>query len=317
MKEKFFFLFTIASLALPFSIFGESKLFMMYGIKLGQKRSLVSEMYGKPFKSHIFEDGYSYDAYKLDEHILVVESENQRPDLVWAIQIQGIKNPKYFGLGEINLGDNAEKVISTFGNPDEIRNAFDEETKQELKEIQYYSYNTSRNFSIEILNQKVSSIKLSYNGSASVEDSLDIELIFKSLQSKNLYRIVSILDQNFILKEGENKEFKIIGNPIHFLNSKNQISHRIMHHPFAITNLESKDILESIDLKNKNEMIFGKYLKCKLGDEIVHLFFLKSYEGWTIKEINVETKTKISEPIESKSIQTESNLHQNLKRNLL
>ncbi|XDD46883.1 hypothetical protein AB3N60_01950 [Leptospira sp. WS39.C2] len=274
---------------LPYSIYGESKLFMMYGIKLGQKRSLVTDSFGKPFKSHTFEDGYSYDAFKLDEHVLVVESENKRPDLIWAIQIQGNKNPKYFGLSEINLGDPSNKVITTFGKPDEIRNAIDEDTKEELKDIQYYSYDNTRNFSFEIQNKKVSSIKLSFKGTANVSDALDITQTFRILQGKNLYQFTQLLDQNFILKEKDKKEYKIFGNPIQFLEGKNEISDRFFTHTNAITNLEPKDILESLDLKNNEQYIFGKYLKFKKNDETIHLFFLKSYEGWTLKEVNIES----------------------------
>ncbi|TGK49488.1 hypothetical protein [Leptospira bouyouniensis] len=287
----------ITFIIFPFSLFGESKLFMMYGIKLGQKRNLVSEIYGKSFKSHTFEDGYSYDAFKLDEHILVVESENKRPDLVWAIQIQGNKNPKFFGLNEINLGDNAEKVISTFGKPDEIRNAYDEQTKEELKNIQYYSYDTSRNFSFEVQNQKVTSIKLSFKGIASVADTLEITSTFKILQSKNLYQIALLLDQNFILKEKDQKEFKITENPVVVLHTKNEISNRFFNLPNSLANLSPNDILESLDLKNDNQFVFGKYLKFKKGDETIHLFFLKSYEGWTLKEINIESTPNSAESL--------------------
>lgn len=295
MKLNQYIISLLTFIIFPFSIFGESKLFMMYGIKLGQKRNLVSEIYGKPFKSHTFEDGYSYDAFKLDEHILVVESENKRPDLVWAIQIQGNKNPKYFGLNEINLGDSAEKVTSIFGKPDEVRNAYDEQTKEELKNIQYYSYDTSRNFSIEVQNQKVTSIKLSFNGTASVTDTLEIPSTFKILQSKNLYQISLLLDQNFILKEKDQKEYKISGNPIVVLNSKNEISNRFFYLPNSLANLSPKDILETLDLKNDNQFVFGKYLKFKKGDETIHLFFLKSYEGWTLKEMNIENTPNSAE----------------------
>ncbi|TGM37863.1 hypothetical protein [Leptospira biflexa] len=280
---------------IPFSLFGESKLFMMYGIKLGQKRSLVSEIYGKPFKSHTFEDGYSYDAFKLDEHILVVESENKRPDLVWAIQIQGNKNPKHFGLNDINLGDEVQKVISTFGKPDEIRSAYDEQTKEELKQIQYYSYDTSRNFSIEVQNQKVTSIKLSFKGTAVVSDSLEIPSTFKILQGNDLYQISQLLDQNFVLKEKDKKEYKIVGNPITFLSSKNEITNRFFHQPNSLANLNPKEIIESLDLKNEKQFIFGKYLKFKIGEETIHLFFLKSYEGWTLKEMNIENSVDTPE----------------------
>ncbi|MCW7465067.1 hypothetical protein EHR04_12925 [Leptospira levettii] len=295
MKSKITAPLLIIIVLFPFTIFGESKLFMMYGIKLGQKRNLVSELYGKPFKSHTFEDGYSYDAYKLDEHILVVESENKRPDLVWAIQIQGNKNPKYYGLNEINLGDPIEKVVSSFGKPDEIRNAFDEETKEELSTIQYYSYDRSRNFSIEVQNQKVSSIKLSFKGSASVSETLDINETFKILKNKNIYNIAQLLDQNFVLKEKDKKEYKISGNPIQIINSKNEISNRIFYLPNSLINLNPNEISENVDLRNNQNYIFGKYLKIKSGEEIFHIFFLKTYEGWTLKEVNIETTLKASE----------------------
>ncbi|MCW7461409.1 hypothetical protein [Leptospira limi] len=295
MNSKITIPILIVIVLLPFSIFGESKLFMMYGIKLGQKRNLVSDLYGKPFKSHTFEDGYSYDAYKLEEHILVVESENKRPDLVWAIQIQGNKNPKYFGLNVINLGDPIEKVVSTFGKPDEIRKAFDEETKEELTSIQYYSYDQSRNFSIEVQNQKVSSIKLTFKGSANVNETLDINETFRILKEKNIYQVAQLLDQNFILKEKDKKEFKMSGNPIQTLNSKNEISNRFFFLQNSLINLNPNEILENLDLRNNEQYIFGKYLKFKSGEEMFHLFFLKTYEGWTLKEVNIETTPKSSE----------------------
>ncbi|MBL0955784.1 MAG: hypothetical protein IBJ01_13525 [Leptospira sp.] len=295
MKSKITLPLLFVFVLFPLSIFGESKLFMMYGIKLGQKRNLVSDLYGKPFKSHTFEDGYSYDAYKLDEHILVVESENKRPDLVWAIQIQGNKNPKFYGLNEINLGDPIEKVVSVFGKPDEIRKAFDEETKEELSTIQYYSYDRSRNFSIEVQNQKVSSIKLTFKGSANVSETLDINETFRILKDKNIYQIAQLLDQNFLLKEKDKKEFKISGNPIQTLSSKNEISNRILFLQNSLINLNPIEISENLDLRNNEQYIFGKYLKLKSGEEIIHLFFLKTYEGWTLREVNIETTLKSSE----------------------
>ena len=60
MKPNNSILSFLIFIIIPFSLFGESKLFMMYGIKLGQKRSLVTEIYGKPFKNKLQEEFSKY-----------------------------------------------------------------------------------------------------------------------------------------------------------------------------------------------------------------------------------------------------------------
>jgi len=74
------------------------KIYVLYGFKIGQSSDAPVQQFGKPFKSHTFEDGYSYRAYNMKDHMVVFESDNTRPDLIWAIQIQGESNPPCLGL---------------------------------------------------------------------------------------------------------------------------------------------------------------------------------------------------------------------------
>jgi hypothetical protein len=261
------------------------KIYVLYGFKIGQKSSAPIKQFGKPFKNHKFPDGFSYNAFKMKDHIAVFESDNTRPDLIWAIQIEGKNNPPSLGLNEINLGDNISKVIKIFGKPDSIKEAIDEETKNPMKGIEYYSYDKSSNFSIEATNKIVSSIKIVFNGSnENTESNIDFKKFLKSVQLKDFNKISQFIYADFVFNK--NKEFTINTSIIDSLINNKEINNIFFNPSYGIITIQDKDIVESALRVQTEPNFVGYVFKIKKNNIEYELLFFKNYDGWVLKYIN-------------------------------
>ncbi|TGM72404.1 hypothetical protein EHR01_14170 [Leptospira mtsangambouensis] len=285
MKKEVKKILLFLILILNQNLFATDKFYVLYGIKLGQKMAIASEMLGKPFKSEKFPDGFRYEAFKINDHIVIVEANNTRPDLIWGIQIQGNSNPANLGINGLNLSDNDSKIIELFGKPDEIRDSIDELTGKKMPGIQFYSYDKTSNFSIETTNHKVSSIKITFSGYNLSDENYEIKEFIDILKSKDLYKISSNISSDFILKS--EKEFNIQKSIVETLNSKNEISDLLLYSQNGLTSITEKSILEKIPIKNKENTVIAYYFRVMIENKNVHIFFLRSFEGWILKEINL------------------------------
>lgn len=261
------------------------KIFVLYGFKIGQKSSIPVKQFGKPVQTQKFEDGFSYNVFKMKDHIVVFESDNTRPDLIWSIQIQGESNPQFLGLNEINLGDKISDVIKVFGKPDKIQEAIDEQTKKPIKNIEYYSYNESSNFSIEATDKIVTSIKITFNGPNYTKDStVDINKFLSTVRSNDLNKISRYIDPDFQLHYKKNHS--ITTSIIDALSNSKEIKDIFFNTEYGIISIIDKDIFESAMRVQTNPKSVGYVFKIKKNKMEYELYFQKSYEGWVLKYIN-------------------------------
>ena len=149
-------LFFISILLFGAAIAGENTL---YGISSGSKISDVIKTYGEPSQTIPFEDGWIAYAFQLSKHNLIVETSANESELISTVQVAGYENPKGRGLNGIDLGANTNQVVTTFGRPEEKRESFDSKTREKIANAFIYQYQT---FSFEIINDKVTSIKLHF-----------------------------------------------------------------------------------------------------------------------------------------------------------
>ncbi len=276
---------TILFLILQVSLQAADKYYVLYGIKLGQKMSIASELFGKPFKAEKFDDGFRYEAYKFKDHIIIVEANNTRPDLIWGIQIQGKSNPENLGINGLNLGDNDSRILEIFGNPDEKRDSIDEKTREKISGIQYYSYDKSSNFSIETSDKIVTSIKITFDGYNPSTEVFDIKDFIDILKTKNVYKISNLIASDLLLKK--DKDYSIEKSIYHTLSSKNEISEFLFNSKVGLISITDKNIIEKTPIRNKENVIIAFYFKLLFNNKFAHVFFLRSFEGWILKEINL------------------------------
>lgn len=281
IKILFYFLILITQQ----SLFALDRFYVLYGLKLGQKMSIASEMFGKPFKAEKFDDGFRYEAFKLKDHILIIEANNTRPDLIWGIQIQGKFNPENLGINGLNLSDSESKILEIFGKPDQIRDSIDEITGKKMPGIQYYSYDKISNFSIETTDKIVTSIKITFSGFNPSDENFEIVNYISILKSKNLYKISSLIASDLVLKR--EKEFTIKNSILETINSKNEISDFLFNNENGLISITEQDIVEKVAIRNKENNVIAYYFQLSIKKENVHVFFLRSFEGWILKEINL------------------------------
>jgi hypothetical protein len=278
----------IISSLLFFSFYSVSyaeDIFVLYGFKIGQKSSIPVRQFGNPIQTYKFEDGFSYNVFKMKDHVVVFESDNTRPDLIWSIQIQGESNPQYLGLNGINLGDKVSEVIKVFGKPDKIEEATDEKTKKPIKNIDYYSYDESSNFSIEVTDKIVTSIKISFKGPNKTKDPIiDFNKFLSTVRSNDLNKISNYIDPDFELRNKET--FLIDTSVIEALNRSKEINSIFFNSDYGIITITDKDIAEASMRVQTNPDSAGYVFKIKKNKMRYELYFEKSYEGWVLKYIN-------------------------------
>jgi len=269
-------------------LYAEKK-FVLYGYKIGQNIASVQKELGNPYKIHKFPDGFIAYIYKHKNHYLILETDNTNPNVIWSIQIEGSENPAEFGLDGLSLGDSSNKVILIFGKPDSIKNSIDEITKKVMKDIVYYSYLTKGNFSIEINKNKVSSIKLQFNGpiQSNPKDIYVLDRFLESVKSKKYYQIASYLSPDFEL-HWNNKTYKPNASLINFIKTNKNVNEIFFNNKNGITSLNSKNIdkeVLTLDGKGSKGNLRGFIFKI-IQDNVKYEFILfQSFEGWIIRSI--------------------------------
>lgn len=283
-KTKACLFLTVCLLLIAINTYADN-IFVLYGFKIGQNISTSINQLGKPSKTHKFEDGFSYMAFKMKDHFVAIEFDNIKPDLIYAIQIQGKRNPPSLGLDGIDLGDPIVKAIKIFGKPDSTKQAVDEVTKKPMKDIVYYSYNESRNFSIEATKEIVTSIKiLRKDSDNNTESMIDFKQFLSTIRSKDLNKISRYIDTDFeFIKD---QTYKMNTSIIHTLINNKTINNIFFNPDYGIISIKDKDIAESALRVQSDPIITGYVFKIKKSNIEYELFFSKNYDGWVLKYID-------------------------------
>ncbi len=260
-----------------------NKLFVLYGYKIGQSINNPKLEYGKPSKEIKHDDGFISYVYDFEKHYVIFQCDNTRPDLIWGIQLTGEKNSTNFGLNGLNLGDPSKKVIKILGKPDKITTAVDDFTKKELKDITYYSYHEKGNYSIEIENDKVSSIKINFIGPMETNNLVDFSEFVKSVKSKNYYKIATFISTNFTIYK-VNKSYNITKSIFNSLMNDKIFNDTFFNKSYGISSITNKnDITSAMRLEDKSA---GFVYKINKNNVKYELFFIKSFDGWVLKYID-------------------------------
>ncbi len=263
------------------------KQFVLYGFKIGQKSSAPIKQFGKPYKTHKFKDGFSYIAYSMKDHAVIFESDNTRPDLIWGIQLEGKSNPSSLGLNGVNLGDPISKAVSVFGKPNSITGAIDESTGKPMKGIEYYSYMKKDNFSIESTNGKVTSIKVLFNGPSAVKEaSIDFKKFVKDVRGKNMDKICEYISPDFVLHK--DKPGSISTSIFDVLINNKDVNDIFFNKKYGISEIKESDIAGSAMRVQTDPNMVGYVYKIKKNDREYDLVFIKSFEGWVLRYIDIK-----------------------------
>ena len=261
------------------------KLFVLYGFKLGQKIHCVKSQFGKPVKVHKFKDGFKSYVYKFKNHYVVFTSDNRRPDIIWGIQLTGKNNKKHYGFKNINLGDHVKKLIKTFDRPSLKRTAIDEISKKKLKKIVYYSYYKNGNYSFEIKNNYISSIKLNFMGPEITSEKLTAIEFINFIKKRNFYSLCSNISIDFKIFRS-NKIYKIKKSILKTLLYENIFKHVFFNKKTGLVSLSKKDI-KTVNLRFQDDGTTGLVYKFFKNNLKFELFFSKSYEGTVLKYIYI------------------------------
>lgn len=284
MKRIISLISAVIFLLLVSNVVFAEKLYVLYGFKLGQKISTIEAELGKPFKVIDYEDGFVAYIYKMNDHYVVFEAAPSNLDLIWSIQIGGTHNPQNLGLRDINLSDSFEKMNKILGKPDEKENARDEKTGKIIDNTIYYSYNKSGNFSIEVNNNQISSIKITYEEGKSQKDAPDLNTIIGALTSKDYYKICSVIAPNFEIVDSQTLSFST--SIYDSIQNDKKINDVLLNPQYGICAIKDNNILEShIHLSMSGPS--GMEYDIKIDKIHYQLLLTQEYEGWEIRKIEI------------------------------
>ena len=260
--------------------------FTLYGLKIGQHILIANALLGKPSSTETDDAGYITRFYQLNNLLVVIESRPNATNQVWSIQITGTQNPENKGFAGINLGDSKEKMISLFGQPDKEEKVTDPAMFDRWPDLMYYSYYDKYNFSFQISQNKVVSIKTIMTPDKSVEDLPDINKIIAAAKYKDYYALGEILEYDmYISRDAE--YYKVEKSVYEMLSGNTFYNELFFNAPFSISKLESKDIKKKVMRPFTDSEYSKGYVflieKNKIQYELV---FVKSFEGWVLWEVN-------------------------------
>lgn len=269
------------SLMFLFSICFAEKKFTLYGFKIGQSIEVLTNDYGKPNQIVDFDDGFKAYVYKFKGHNAIFESDSTRPDMIFAIQIQGITNPKYHGLDGVNLGDNIDQAIKVLGEPNKKQIAKDESSGKEIPDTYYYDYFDTGNYSIEVTSNKITSIKINYNGpNTNITDlSVVFDKFLSSIKSKSYDQVASLLTgtTEFYYK----KVFKLEKSALNFILKNKAVNNILFNSKTGLISIDKSDV-KSTSMRIMDSGLTGMVYKIEKGNNKFEIVFIKTFEGWVV-----------------------------------
>lgn len=167
--------------------------FTLYGYKIGQSISQVKKELGKPVQVHKFKDGWTAYSYQLKGHNAHFETGPQNPNAILSIQIEGYTNPRFHGLGLVNLGDSAASALKILGKPKQNKESQDLTTREKVSDTRIHFY---EGYSFEEKDGKVSSIKVIYEKQKEALPVPDYSRLFKALENKDYYTLAEMISVN-------------------------------------------------------------------------------------------------------------------------
>lgn len=257
------------------------------GFQINQKLSLAVKVLGKPLDVQVFNDGFKSYFFKFTSYGLILQTAPSNPDQIFSIQLIGKSNPSNYGIGKINLGDSLEKLQDEFGVSDSIKKAEDESSKKIVKNTFYHSYYTFSNFSVEVVDDIVFSIKLTIPNIPRKQSLLeaDIDKLFKLIQEKNILELANSLDQDFQLKRND-KFTQLNGSVIKTLSGKNEISRFFFEDNDGLSTLTKANFIDGKMRMFESGKTAQVYLfKTNKGSKIELLFSANEF-GYQLWEVN-------------------------------
>lgn len=281
MKKLFQVVILLIIAGFTSSVFAEN-IYTLSGFKIGQNMTSVKNELGNPFKVHKFDDGYVAYIYQLQNYNVIFETNPSRPDLIYAIQIEGKSNPDKMGLGNLNLGDKESKIMELFGKPDLIENAKDEITGEIIPNIKYYDYYNKLNFSIEANSAKVSSIKIIMKPEINLKEKPDYDAFLIDLSKRNIEKYISAFFELHI----DNKSYALSKSMFSVLNNEKVFNEAFYGKTYGIVNIKNSDKYDSALRVGDHGM--GYVFKITKNGFKYELYFVKSYDGWVLKDLYID-----------------------------
>ena len=267
------------------TVFAENH-YTLYGYRIGQRISVVQESLGKPVETQKFDDGFESTVYRVNDTFVIFETSPDEKELVYAIQISGDANPAFCGLAGVNLGDPEEKILKTFGKPDDIRDAVDEITNKTIPDTIYLSYDESANFSFETVKGKVSSIKLSAKKNPVAGAEPPVDRFISLCGAKDYYGIIETLAPDFYISK-EKEYHQIKGSALDMLMKDPLYKSVFFDKNTGIAAVTKKDrIGGSLRLFSDSKYKTGQVIQIKKGKNKFEIVFVQGFEGWIVWEIN-------------------------------
>jgi hypothetical protein len=262
--------------------------YVLYGFKIGQKIESAKTKFGEPFKTEKFDDGFTSLVYKLNNSYIVFEINPSAPDLIWGIQSSGTSNPENCGLMGVNLGDPVSKIEKVFGKPDEKKPAIDEITKEEIPGTDFYSYNTSSNFSLETEKGKVSSIKINAEKPKESKDAAPFESLIDMCKKKDYYGLAEMLAPDMYISK--DRSFNQINCSMLDSLTKDELFKTLFFDKtkgIASINKNTKQTRAMRIFQSGDKYPLGDVIKIDTPSLKYEIVFVKGFEGWVIWEINI------------------------------
>ncbi|TGL60667.1 hypothetical protein EHQ64_12635 [Leptospira sarikeiensis] len=256
--------------------------YSLYGIRIDQSLKHTQAELGDPSKVHSFEDGYQAFFFKKDGHILVLETEPFQPDRIWSIQIEGANVPVERGLNGVIPGDTRAKVIEVFGPPEKERKATNSLDNKEIPGTSLMTYYENGNFSFEIKNDKVSSIKIVLRLEKDPKELPDPMDFISVLKTKNESEMIRLMAGDPVFSQ-DGKSFYPQESMLSFLRKKETVD--FLFGKEGVSELTGRDLFNS-NMRFFENGPFGWAIRYTKNRKVFEFVYVKLYEEWVLWEIN-------------------------------
>lgn len=254
----------------------------LYGFRIDQSMKTIEKELGEVAKEHAFEDGYKAFFYRKGGHIVVFETEPSQPDRIWSIQVEGTDIPPERGLNGVVPGDPRSKVISVFGTPEAEKKAVNSLDKKETPNTSILTYYENGNFSFEIKNDKVSSIKLVLRLEKKPKETPDPWDFISVSKAKNDREMIRLLAGDPVFNA-----YGIVLYPqesmLSFLKRKDVSD--FLFGKGGVSELSEADLFNS-NMRFFDKGGFGWVIRYAKNRRVLEFVYVKPYDEWVLWEIN-------------------------------
>ncbi|EPG65695.1 hypothetical protein EHQ27_04610 [Leptospira wolffii] len=275
------FVVLIISFIISLPIYAEN-FYSLYGFRIDQSMKTAEKELGEVAKEHVFEDGYKAFFFRKKGHIVVLETEPSQPERIWSIQVEGENVPSDRGLNGVIPGDPKSKVISTFGTPEQEKKAVNSMDQKESPNTSILTYYQNGNFSFEIKDGKVSSIKLVLRLEKSPKETPDPWDFISALKSKNESLQIRLLAGDPVFN-ATGTELYPQESMLTFLRRKD--IRDFLYLPGGVSELTEADLFNS-NMRFFDKGGFGWVIRYARNRKVFEFVYVKPYDEWLLWEIN-------------------------------